>query len=288
MGQRPPPNEDLSPAGAPFARFARTGKWLAATVVFTAATIVSGIGLAALLGRSGAESTWNRWSAVGETFGALSTVVSGLALLAFVITFASQVRELKNQHAELILQGEALERSHAELHRDVETNLRRLHMDMLKLAIDDERLAAVWPPLEPGLPHEVNRQYLYANIVFQHHWLCLRISDYTEEQVESNLRYLFTSPLMRKYWRASSNARRFLVPDTDEFLFSRMADEICHEYERVLASDRTRSESAARWDQLNTASDTEVIEAEGTKVNSTSRKLGHQHVSDTATDEKFR
>jgi hypothetical protein len=243
-----------SPTDAPFARLAHTGKWFAATVAFTAATIVSGIGLAALLGRSGAESTWNRWSAVGETFGALGTVVSGLALMAFVVTFASQVRELKNQHAELIQQGAALDRSRAELYRDVETNLRRLHMDMLKMAIDDERLAAVWPPLEPGLPHEINRQHLYANIVFQHHWLCLRISDYTEEQVEGNLRYLFTSPLMRRYWRASWNARRFLVPGTDEFLFSRMADEICQEYETVLASDRPRhSESAVHWEELDTA-----------------------------------
>lgn len=255
-------NEDLGSTGSPLVRLVRASRWIAASVLFAAVTLLAGVGLTALLGRSGAENTWDRWSAVGESFGALSAVVSGLALMAFVVTFMSQVRELKMQRAELVLQGEALDKSRAELYRNAEVGIRRLHVTLLRMAFEDERLAEVWPPLEPGLSHEQNRQYLYANLIVQHHWLCLRIGDYTEEQAESTMRYLFMSPHMRRYWAAASTARKFLVPGTDEYYFTQLVDKICYEYQTVLASDlsgrnatpaQPPPESVPRWEDLNTA-----------------------------------
>jgi hypothetical protein len=105
--------QDFGSSGTVIDQVGRAGKWFGLTLLIT----------------------WSRWSAVGQTFGALSTVVSGLALLAFVITFAAQVRELKMQRAELILQGEALERSRIELYRTAEVGIRQLHQELLKVAI---------------------------------------------------------------------------------------------------------------------------------------------------------
>jgi hypothetical protein len=109
------------------------------------------------------------------------------------------------------------------------------------------------------VPVERNRQYLYANLIIHHHLLCLRTGDYSEEQVERNLRYLFRSSLIRMYWRAAATGRRYLVAGTEEHSFSRLADEICQEYEAVLVADRpayaapsTSPESVARWEQLDT------------------------------------
>src|SRR5947208_2696863 len=112
-----------------------------------------------------------------------------------------------------------------------------LHIELIKMAMNDEQLAAVWPPFETDPSIERNRQYLYANLVYQHTWLCLRISDYTDLEVESLLRYLFTSQVMRDYWRAASNARKYsLVPNTPEYTFAQRAEKICLEYEAVLAA----------------------------------------------------
>ncbi|BCB81026.1 hypothetical protein GCM10022251_61360 [Phytohabitans flavus] len=138
-----------------------------------------------------------------------------------------------------------------------EASLRMLHVDLIRMSIDDPSLAAVWPPLEPGVPHEKERQYLYANLIYQHIWLGLRISDYTEEQMQNHLRYIFTSSLMREYWRAAARARTSLVPGTAEYAFAEAANRICGEYEDLLAAARSadlgheHEAESKRWERLD-------------------------------------
>ena len=87
-----------------------------------------------------------------------------------------------------------------------------------------------------GLPHLVNRQHLYANLIYQHVLLSLRIGDYSELQIQNHLRVLFLSPLMREYWRAAKTARISLVSGTAEYHLSQVADDICQEYDSVVNS----------------------------------------------------
>jgi hypothetical protein len=58
----------------------------------------------------------------------------------------------------------------------------------------------------------------------------------TDEEVVANLKYLFSSPLIRAYWRAAERARKPIPPDSPEFVVAQKADEICLEYEAVVAS----------------------------------------------------
>jgi hypothetical protein len=96
-----------------------------------------------------------------------------------------------------------------------EADLRALHTNLMKMAMDDNDLAEVWPALRPGLRPRRNRQYLYANLIVQHAWLNIRIHEYTEAEMRNNLRYLFDSPVMREYWAATHAHRaRLLVPGT--------------------------------------------------------------------------
>jgi hypothetical protein len=83
--------------------------------------------------------------------------------------------------------------------------------------------------------------------------------------MESHLRYLFVSPVIRKYWRAAGAARAFLVPGSDEFLFAQMAEDVCTEYESVIATaatveeemaPRARVEPGIPWDRLDKDSPT--------------------------------
>jgi hypothetical protein len=208
-------------------------------------TLLAGVGVAALLARQGGAAEWSKWSDVGQTFGALSSIISGLALVAVVATARVQFREMRHHRKELEQQRHSLANNHSELRRTAEANHGTWHLEILRMSIDDPSLAEVWPPFIPGLPTRLNRQYLYANLIYQFHWASLHNGNYTDEQVIASLRYLFTSQLMRDYWQAAAYARTSLEPGSAEFLFAQKVDEVCREYEAVVASASRTAERGA-------------------------------------------
>jgi hypothetical protein len=199
--------------------------------VFTGIVLLAGIGIAALIGRRGSTDLWVRWGNVGQTFESVNAIFSGLAFVALVVTFAIQFQELRMQRIELKMQREAMNSSNGELHRSAEADLRTLHVELIKMAIDDPQLAAVWPEFERGIPPERNRQYLYANLIIQHVWLNLQIGNYSDDEARGMLRYMFSNPLVRNYWATSEAIRRWFVADTPEQVFSRMVDDLFHEHD---------------------------------------------------------
>lgn len=209
------------------ARLTHLVKWIAASLAAVGMVLVAGLVLVALVAQTGSTDTLNRWSSAGQAFGVLTAVFSGLALAALVITFGLQLQELKAQRIELCQQRELLGEAKAALHRSAEADIRALHTNIVKMAMEDTDLAEVWPPLQPGLRPRRNRQYLYANLILQHIWLNIQIGVLTEAEMRNHLRYVFGSPIMREYWAATRTTRaRTLVPDTPEFAFSRVGDEV--------------------------------------------------------------
>jgi uncharacterized membrane protein len=198
-------------------------------IVLTFLTLLAGVGLAAVLGGRGKPAEWSKWSDVGQTFGVLSSIFSGLALVALVVISQVQFRELQ-EHRQLMT------RSHAELERAAEAGRGRLHLEILRMAIDDPQLAEVWPPFEPGLSPKQNRQYLYANVIYQFQQTWMEIGGRSELEMIDNMRYLFTSPIMRDYWKAAERARATLVPGTREYDLARKVDDLWHQYEAVAAT----------------------------------------------------
>jgi hypothetical protein len=201
-----------------------------ATVCVTVLMLVPliGVGTVAILAQHGSDNTWTRWSNVGDTFGAINSVLSGLALMAMIVIFWMQQQELREQRSELAAQRESLAQTQAHLLRSANANLRELHFELIKLSIGDPDLAKVWPWDNPAVPQRKRRQYMYANLIYQHMLLSLR-SDYPEDQVRASLKHLFTSPTVREYWRFSSKARQSLVPGTEEFELAQMVDQIVRE-----------------------------------------------------------
>jgi hypothetical protein len=189
-------------------------------------------------GVNGAD--WTVFANVGESFGALNAVISGLALAAVVVTFWMQFAELKAQRAELASQRESLVRSHADVYRATETDVRRLHMELIKFALKDPALARVWPIGQADLSPERTRQYLYVNLVLQHLALQARIG--TVADIERQVRRVFCSPVVREYWRDTAADRKKMVdPGSAEQRFSELATKVCDEYESVLLEARRRS-----------------------------------------------
>jgi hypothetical protein len=225
-------------AGARPLRATRIVMWCLAVMVLSGVTLLAGVGVAALLSQQGDATFWNKLSNVGQAFGVLSSVISGLALAYLVVTSRVQFRELRASRDDLERQHQLLLRSHAELQRTAEASRGQLHLDILRLAIDDPQLAEVWPPFQPGLTTTQNRQYLYANIIYQFQQTWMRVGGHSDEDVLGTMRYLFTSPIIRDYWRASARARMSLVPGTDEYRLAQKVDELWHEYEAVIAARR--------------------------------------------------
>lgn len=206
-------------------RAAAAAVWTGGSLLLVAAVLVGGVGMVAVLGELAHKGTWDLWSSVGQAFGVLASVLSGLALAAVVLVFRAQRRELIEQQAELALQRIALNRS-------AEADVRMLQVHLIGMAIADPSLAAVWPSSSSGVPPERHRQYLYANLILQYARQHPTLVGYSDEQFAMNLRYLFASPIIREFWRSTADSRAaLLVPGTDEFSFVEHAEVICREYE---------------------------------------------------------
>ncbi len=199
----------------------------------TALILVFGIALNALMAYALPDRAWQRWSNIGQAFESVAAVFAAFGLAALVITFVMQFKELQLQRQELALQRHEMSQTQAELHRSAEADLRRLHVELLRMAIEDEHLGAVWPePDGASYPHAVRRQFWYANLIYQHQRLAMEFSEYEEDRMRPALRRLFRSPLMREYWAAGAEARGSdLVPGTREWSSAQVVDEICREYD---------------------------------------------------------
>jgi hypothetical protein len=195
--------------------------------------MAAGIIAAAGLGGTGDAQTWSRWANVGEAFGILDTVLSGLAFVALIVTLWIQLNELRLQQSELRLQRDAIQRSSDELRRSAEAGMRMLHFELMRMSIDDPALAEVWPRPDVSDPGE-RRQLFYANLIYQHLLLWMESQDYSDAQVRDAVRHLFSSPLMRRYWTVAAAERaRLSATSADEARITRIVNEVCHEFDRA-------------------------------------------------------
>jgi Family of unknown function (DUF6082) len=157
------------------------------------------------------RDTLNRWSLIGQAIAPVSVLYSGLALFAIVFTLIMQRRDLDNQGEELAV---ALE----EQRRSSEIALRALHVDLIKLALDDRELAEVWPPLGPGVPE--TRKDHYCNLILNLQKVAHEASTIDESELRGALAYLMRSPDMYAFWTKVRNTRVDITggdPDEDHF-----------------------------------------------------------------------
>ncbi|MEU7866999.1 DUF6082 family protein [Dactylosporangium sp. NPDC049140] len=193
--------------------------------------LVAGVAAVALVDRLEGPEVWNRWSEIGDSFGVLNGVVSGLAFAALMATLWFQSRELSLQRFELRMQRDAIRQSGEELRRTADAGMRNLHFELLKMSIQDAALADVWPDPVPTSDETRRRQLLYANLVFQHLALSMTLAEHTDDEAREALRYIFESELMREYWLLAAPARRKTqVSGSGPSRMSRLADEVLAEF----------------------------------------------------------
>ncbi|WP_282797955.1 DUF6082 family protein [Streptomyces sp. CC224B] len=206
----------------------RQHRWRPATWIAWAAAAAAGIALVG--GASIVISGWlirgveavngdrhvaQERSSLGDYFGGVSAVFSGIALLLLIATLLVQQRELRLQRHELALQRAELGAARNELRRSAEADMRALHVQLTQMAMEDPSLAHVWNDY-PDSPSPVLRQNLYANLTFSHYVLALSWGSYTEAELLIHAKDLLGSTAFRRYWDAARARKAELPPDSPE------------------------------------------------------------------------
>ncbi|MDP9799729.1 hypothetical protein J2S43_008241 [Catenuloplanes nepalensis] len=168
--------------------------------------------MVAMLGRGQDALTWARWGDVGDAFGVVNSVASTMAVAALATTWILQTRDLRDQRAESAVQRTILERAESALQRSADIDLRKLHMDLIHMAIDTPHLARVWPH-QSGVNEMTQSQHMYANLLIQHAWLQHTTNIASREEMISNVRYLFASPAVRAFWKETVESRESIYED---------------------------------------------------------------------------
>ncbi|WP_249401932.1 DUF6082 family protein [Streptomyces sp. YIM 121038] len=182
---------------------------------------------------NGDSRTAEKRSQIGDYFGGVSAVFSGLALLLLIFTLLLQQRELRMQRQELALQRAELATSRQELHRSAEADLRSLHMQLTEMVMDNPDLAAVWNDLPLGSTTEL-RQDLFSNLAFNHFVLALSWGTFSEEDLVVYASSLLSSPAFLRYWNATRAHKSRLPADSAEGRMFRV-------FERALADQHRRT-----------------------------------------------
>lgn len=157
--------------------------------------MIVGVGMVAIFAPAADSATWSLWGAVGESFGALNAIFSGLALAALVVTFWLQFKELRSQRMELSLQRESLIQSHQELHRAAEVNIRHLRLN-LRIGSHEE------------IESEI--RYVFGNPIMRMYWMetAPARSTLLEPDSEETRFWRLATDVCNEYEAVLSKARR--------------------------------------------------------------------------------
>ncbi|MDQ0940220.1 DUF6082 family protein [Streptomyces sp. V1I1] len=152
---------------------------------------------------------------VGDYFGGANAIFSGLAFLSLLVALLLQYQELRMQRRELADQRDELTRSREALHRNAEASMRSLHIELMRMAMDDPDLAAVWNDY-PDVSVEEGRQHLYANLIYGHFVLAYDWNRYTDEELMVHARGLQASEPFRRFWEVSRGRKLDLPEGSNE------------------------------------------------------------------------
>ena len=144
------------------------------------------------------DETLNRWAAIGQALSPIGVFFSGIAFIGIAVTLFLQRRELQNQREELGM-------TRKEQARSSEVTLRQLHADVIKMAIDDPELLAVWPPMLPGIIE--TRKDHYCNLILNLQKVAYEAETIELPELRGALNYLMTSHDMYLFWQKARTAR---------------------------------------------------------------------------------
>lgn len=171
---------------------------ICAVAVLSLALVTASIAIPIVLLFSADDRTLNRWAAIGQAVSPVGIFFSGTAFIAIAVTLFLQGRDLNRQQEELDITQE-------EQKRNSEVVLRQLHNDLIKMAIDDPDLLAVWPPIGPGVVE--TKQDHYCNLILNMQKVAYETHTIELAELRGALRYLMRSRDVYAFWTKTRTAR---------------------------------------------------------------------------------
>ncbi|WP_189173203.1 DUF6082 family protein [Streptomyces lasiicapitis] len=143
-----------------------------------------------------------------------------------LVLLAAQQRKYTQLRAEM----DRAER--AEWRRAMMAEQQELQLYLLRKAIEDPDLAAVYSIAEAESPTQ-RRQFLFANALYTNALLAYRAGVVTWEELHGHLRWICTNPVFRLYWHATRHQRASLKDASDEARVGRMTDIIIRDLDEA-------------------------------------------------------
>lgn len=153
----------------------RVAAWCVPVVVLLAAVLLSPLALGLFTG-DGVD--WKRASAIGQTYGAASAVLSAIALAGVCVSIILQARANYQARVQAV---------------------REMHSDLLKMALDDPAFLRCWGP-GPRSSALDERQAVYINLILSHWQARWDVQMLNERVLRRIADELFRGEAARLYW----------------------------------------------------------------------------------------
>lgn len=184
-----------------------------ATLITVATVVCVGVIFASPLALSAFEhvppTTLYRRSLIGQTYGAVAAVISGLALIGVVVSIRYQRREA------------TAARSH---------NMRTLHISLMRMALGDPDLLLAWGPFGSG-DITARRQHIYVNLVLSYWQMLYSLGELPDSELRVISHDLFAGEAGQLFW---ANARTIRLRTEGSKLDRRFHQIIDEEARRAL------------------------------------------------------
>ncbi|MFI0483108.1 DUF6082 family protein [Actinomadura sp. 9N215] len=154
---------------------------------------LAGLSPAALDLFRGDAKSWERLSFIGQTYGAASALLSAFALIGIAATLILQARDTKVSR---------------------EQGRRALHVDLLKMALENPLYRRAWGYLDPADDPDIDRQNLYINLMLSEWQMSFELKMLDERHLRVLAKGLFQGEGGRRFWivarehRISTSATR--------------------------------------------------------------------------------
>jgi len=128
---------------------------------------------------------WTRLSEIGQTYGAISAVLSALALGAVAASLFIQARQARANEIQAV---------------------RGYHLELVRVQLDDlPTYLPCWGPLNlPGATAQ--RRHIYTNLMFAYGSMGYGVGEISEPLLRNMLAGMFQGAFARRYWVAARGA----------------------------------------------------------------------------------
>jgi hypothetical protein len=169
--------------------------------------LISPLLLRILAGARGID--WPQLSNIGQTYGAASAILSGVALIGVSLSLLIQARQARAERIQVV---------------------RERHMDILRIALEDPEVYARVMGMDAESLGENTRAFIFATILMNYGRMGYQMGVLTESAIRADFfQGLFQSELGRAWW--SQNRQLWIrnpVPERRAQQFVRIADDEYH------------------------------------------------------------